>query len=193
IPDPPLGKPGPESINPTTGSSGNTSGQALSTPGPPKALTQQDDNLPIPERMQPQRQHKLPGCFTDFVPHSAIPPETVVVREAQTKPHIQRFQSHRNIFGLSRTYFSASPPSHDPNDISTLADLVDYSHEDAKTTGTLSVPKQPSYYLYPNLNSFALGNWYWTHRAQKSHEDFKALLNIIGSPDFKPEDVRSTP
>ncbi|KAG6904574.1 hypothetical protein DXG01_008979 [Tephrocybe rancida] len=191
IPHAPLPEPATESINPTAGSSANASGGGLPTNTPPNVFTEQDDALP--KGMRPQRKHRLPGRFVDFVPHSAIPLQTTVDKEVPTELHIPCFQSRRNIFGLYQTYFSATPPSHDPDDISTLTDLVDYALEPAKTIPTLSMHKQPAYYPYPNLNSFALGNWYWTHGGQKSQEDFKVLLDIIGSPDFQPEDVQSTP
>jgi hypothetical protein len=45
---------------------------------------------------------------------------------------------------------------------------------------------------FPNENSFRLGNWYWNNGFQKSQDDFKNLLNIIGDEKFRPEDVRHT-
>ncbi|KAG6906254.1 hypothetical protein DXG01_014934, partial [Tephrocybe rancida] len=106
---------------------------------------------------------------------------------------IQIFESCRNIFGLSRTYFLAPPPSHDPDDHSALSDLLDGVLDVSEASSPVLLPKQPSYHPYPNLNLFLLGNWYWNHRAQKSQEDFKALLKIVSVPGFKPEDLRSIP
>src|SRR6202040_3093195 len=45
---------------------------------------------------------------------------------------------------------------------------------------------------FPNQNSFLLGNWHWNGGIQKSQSEFKALVDIIGSPSFHSEDVRHT-
>lgn len=45
------------------------------------------------------------------------------------------------------------------------------------------------FYPYPNENTFLLGDWYWAG-GQKSQESFHDLINIVGSPTFRPEDVR---
>jgi hypothetical protein len=37
-----------------------------------------------------------------------------------------------------------------------------------------------------------LGDWQWNHGVQKSQESFNDLLSIVGSSDFKPDDVRDT-
>jgi len=36
---------------------------------------------------------------------------------------------------------------------------------------------------------FLLGDWYWNDGAKKSQSSFKNLLEIVGHPDFRPEDV----
>jgi hypothetical protein len=48
------------------------------------------------------------------------------------------------------------------------------------------------FYPYPNEYSFRLGDWYWNHGVQKSRESFRKLLDIIGDPGFRPDDVRNT-
>ena len=48
------------------------------------------------------------------------------------------------------------------------------------------------FYPYPNKSSFLLGDWYWNGGIQKSKESFKNLIKIVGSPEFRPEDVSST-
>ena len=45
------------------------------------------------------------------------------------------------------------------------------------------------FYPYPNEYSFCLGDWYWNHGVQKSHESFRKLLDIIGDPGFRPDDM----
>ncbi|KIJ09068.1 hypothetical protein PAXINDRAFT_88006 [Paxillus involutus ATCC 200175] len=43
---------------------------------------------------------------------------------------------------------------------------------------------------YPNQNALLLGDWHWNQGTQKSKGGFKKLLNIIGNPCFRPEEVR---
>jgi len=98
------------------------------------------------------------------------------------------FQSPRNIFGLFRRYYSESLPSHDPEEYTNLQDLFDESsvaHEPPRDC-------TPDFYPYPNESSFRLGEWYWSHGIQKSHESFNNLLDIVSSQHFRPEDVRNT-
>ena len=42
---------------------------------------------------------------------------------------------------------------------------------------------------YPNLSSFLLGEWYWNDGLKKSQSSFTNLLNIVGHPDYRPEDI----
>ncbi|KIM66059.1 hypothetical protein SCLCIDRAFT_22270 [Scleroderma citrinum Foug A] len=53
---------------------------------------------------------------------------------------------------------------------------------------------RPSNPLYPDLNetSLLLGDWYWNYEHQKSQISFKKLLDIIGHPDYHPNDVQNT-
>src|SRR5271154_5989021 len=50
----------------------------------------------------------------------------------------------------------------------------------------------PSFDPYPNNSSFWLGDWYWNRGAQKSQQDFKSLVYIVGAEDFEPAEVRAT-
>lgn len=101
------------------------------------------------------------------------------------------FQTPRNIFGLFRKYIGKEPPNHDPEDFVGLEDLVDteprrdtmYSHDNGRN---------PSFYPYPNKNSFLIGDWYWCDGVQKSQESFKRLIDIIGNPEFSPADIQNT-
>lgn len=69
-----------------------------------------------------------------------------------------------------------------------LIDLVDDETDEER----LESHARPSFHPYPNKNSFLLGDWFWCDGVQKSHESFKKLLDIVGSPDFHPSDVRHT-
>jgi hypothetical protein len=50
-----------------------------------------------------------------------------------------------------------------------------------------------SFHPYPNRSSFELGHWYWNGGVQKSQQSFKELVDIVGRPDYDPDDVRNTP
>ncbi|KAG6912597.1 hypothetical protein DXG01_013546, partial [Tephrocybe rancida] len=103
------------------------------------------------------------------------------------------FKTPRNVFGLSRTYCSSLAPSHDPDDNTTLMDMMDHETERLSNLIISPLSQQSPYHPYPNQNSFSLGNWYWNHGAQKSQEDFKVLLDIVGAPGFNPQDIQATP
>jgi hypothetical protein len=100
----------------------------------------------------------------------------------------QIFTTQRNKFGLLRTYHADEHPAHDPEDQISLSDLSNIPSEPYTSDPTAPTP----FYPYPNRASFLLGDWYWNGGAQKSQTSFKDLLSIIGSPDFRPEDVCST-
>jgi len=91
----------------------------------------------------------------------------------------------QNSFGLFRRYFSQQFPSHDPESEVNLSSLSNIVHSNEK-------PPTSSYALYPNENSFRLGNWYWNHGVQKSQASFKELVSIVGDVDFQPSDIQST-
>jgi hypothetical protein len=97
----------------------------------------------------------------------------------------QAFQTPRNAFGLFRKYCSGQPPSHDPEDNIELADLCDNRTDTSQSLNSPNI-----FFPFPNESSFLLGEWYWNDGIQKSQESFSKLLSIIGSPDFRPEDVR---
>jgi hypothetical protein len=97
----------------------------------------------------------------------------------------QCFRTQRNNFGLYREYTSEAPPSHDPEDNATSQDISDEVNEN-----DLPDHSPESYYPYPNYNAFRLGDWYWNGGPQKSQASFKDLLDIVGDPQFSPDDIR---
>jgi len=88
-------------------------------------------------------------------------------------------------------------PGHRPDESLMLRNLCD-SLNPLEVNGIQSTlcsnlhAKAASLSPYPNLNSFELEDWYWNTGVQKSQSNFKALINIIGSPEFRPEEVRNT-
>jgi hypothetical protein len=114
-------------------------------------------------------------------------PTQVFPQERLSLSRPQAICTAKNIFSLYRRYMAANPPAHDPE-------------EDVNLDNLSNIPpsKQPgdslschSFGPYPNFNSFRIGDWYWG-RTQKSQEDFRALINIIGDLDFQSSDVRHT-
>ena len=95
------------------------------------------------------------------------------------------FWTPQNIFGLWCKYPSEVGPTHDPEENLTLDDMADH--------GEPKVKANIDFGLYPNKNLYLLGNWYWSHSAQKSKEIFQELISIVGQPDFKPNDVTNMP
>lgn len=98
-------------------------------------------------------------------------------------------ETARNSFGLFRRYHAEHLPSHDPEgelDVSALSNIVD------SRSGHDPQHIVPSFAPYPNKSSFLLGEWYWNRGSQKSQQDFKELLGIIGDDDFQPASIRQT-
>lgn len=95
-----------------------------------------------------------------------------------------RFRTLMNKFGLSRVYTSEKLPSHDPEDPYSI-DHVFQPHREGAQNHKLD----NLFYPYPNESSMRLGDWYWNHGAQKSREDFKQLLSIVGDPSFDTADL----
>jgi hypothetical protein len=108
------------------------------------------------------------------------------------------FRTPRNIFGLFRQYHSKTLPSHDPEEHVESEDLYDPVGDqpdcfsDAQPLDESQPQKKASFYPYSNKNSFLLGNWYWNGGVQKSRQSFSDLLDIVGSSEFNPGDVRDT-
>lgn len=103
-------------------------------------------------------------------------------------------QTPRNLFGLSRLYQSESLPAHDPEDLVELQDLAEDTTD--SDVGPLTSHQTDSgeqrFQPYPNESSFLLGEWFWSGGAQKSHQSFTSLVNIVGSSSFRPEDIHTT-
>lgn len=161
-------------------------------------------NLPVEAR---------PSCEQAAADTTARPPSTRDSAElpvaSRSLSVVQCFRTPRNAFRLLRQYFSPTPPSHDPEELVNFSDLCEgcgeidgqrHSPEDPHNneivephdvTTSVSLPES-SFGPYPNESSFLLGEWYWTNGRQKSKDDFRSLLNIVGRPEFQPVDVRDT-
>ena len=114
------------------------------------------------------------------------PPSTLHLRSRILK----FFRTPKNLFGLSRQYFSDKLPTHDPDQLVSLNDLC-HDTDSQSTQPDLSYQSIGTFFPYPNQNSFRLGDWFW-NGGEKSQGSFKELLDIVGDPSFQPSDVRHT-
>ena len=141
---------------------------------------------------------QLPLRFRDVLPQPLPPPSlqsvTILqpasssVESSASQPEASESRVRdvipRNIFGLARKYSSEATPSHDPEDHVSMQDVSNLSiHADDPNSKACFSP-------YPNRNAFLLGDWYWNDGVQKSQASFKRLVEIVGSPEFQPADVR---
>jgi Plavaka transposase len=96
-------------------------------------------------------------------------------------------ETAKNSFGIFRRYYAEKFPSHDPegeSDLLTMSNIVG--------SGSRHSPPDENFFPYPNKSSFRLGEWYWNRGKQKSQQDFKELLDVVGDEDFQPAEVRAT-
>lgn len=99
----------------------------------------------------------------------------------------------KNVFGLVRQYLTDKLPSHDPEELVTLADLTSIPLPTSTNVPTPPAKKKSNpFFPYLNKNSFRLGQWFWNGSVQKSQKDFKELVDIVGDVDFQSSDVRET-
>jgi hypothetical protein len=158
-----------------------------------------DAHLSIMER-RPWTQRvnrRLPQRFRDILPQpppsiatSGVQLPTESVNQDPMVAHIRYnlcrfFTTPRNIFGLSRRYYTKEIPTHNPEDEISLQDLSNIIvHANPQDS-----PRQ-MYYPYPNYSAFRLGDWFWNGGVQKSQKNFRELVDIIGDPEFQQADVR---
>ena len=101
-----------------------------------------------------------------------------------------------NVFGMFRRVYGPEFPVRDPERLVDLAMLTNTTLPNANATvtpaSTNATPTNDIHHPYPNENSFLLGDWFWNYGGQKSHENFKRLIDIVGREGFLSEDIRST-
>jgi Plavaka transposase len=141
-----------------------------------------DDGLSLAVRRSRRQNRQLPPTgVLDIPSHLQLPSPSSIGPQNQLK----LLKSPTNAFGLFRQYKAASFPSHDPEVEGDAIDLSDILSDHRERDSGV-----PIYLPYPNENAFLLGEWFWDDHVQKSQESFKKLVNIVGRPEFKPEDVR---
>ena len=96
-----------------------------------------------------------------------------------------------NKFGLFRVYYTDSVPRHDPEDPYSVENTYLPRECSDGVPGGPPLPINP-YYPYPNECAMRLGDWYWNQGAQKSRDNFKELLDIVGDPAFSSSAISQT-
>ncbi|KAG6919658.1 hypothetical protein DXG01_003522, partial [Tephrocybe rancida] len=163
---------------------------------PPAKRRRSEHTTDLPARFRDPNFILNDPNLVDFLPVPLAPAHNDSSNKMQTTmtndtlpPIINSILDTRiNTFGIFRRYTraDASRPleQHDPESNMTLASLSDIA------------PAQPTdtqiYYPFPNKSSFLLSDWFWNQGVQKSKDNFKHLLRIIGSADFIPSDVSDT-
>lgn len=164
----------------------------------------------IAERRSRRENRRLPKRYRDVLPDIQLPktlslPEctplpqpapslqsTSLTQSAPSQsplPKVNFLKSACNNFWLYRQYKGNRFPDHDPHENVTFHDFID----DLTDATTDPESEFTNYYEpYPNRSSFLLGEWYWNGCVKKSFSDFKKLIDIVGHPEFRPEDVAST-
>ncbi|KIJ58044.1 hypothetical protein HYDPIDRAFT_34551 [Hydnomerulius pinastri MD-312] len=144
--------------------------------------------LPLPVTVSPQdpkgQLDPSNGCPHSELPTSISPPPHV---DAVPDSDLRRMlKTPANSFGLFRVYDQGSLPSHGPRITSKAA------QPRRQSENSTSTDLESSFFPYPNENSFRLGDWYWNQGTQLSQQNFQKLLELIGSAEFRAEDVQNT-
>lgn len=186
-PHPPAGAPSNDDLEDGIVDEGEDMSLALRRP--------RHQNQQLPKRFQdvlPQPPPTVPAELADRLPESVGRIVRNPARPASTVRSV--FCTPPNIFRLVRQYFSSKPPSHNPEQYMTIADLsfIPGFPQVNKTPEELPPCNNRFYYPDPNRSSFQLGDWYWNQGLQKSQVDYKKLLEIVGDDSFNAADVTST-
>ena len=109
---------------------------------------------------------------------------TSVSNDVQDAPqHLspsKTFKSQANSYSLFWLYNHDTLPINDPEDTSGSTDHIG-----------INLDANP-FHPYPNKNLLLLGDWYWNQGTVKLRKSFRSLLNIVGSSEFRSEDIWDT-
>jgi hypothetical protein len=128
--------------------------------------------------LPPQQQSSPADTDTTSISSALLPAELQLPAASSSRTGMHKLDSPHNKFQVFRRYHALDFPSHDPDEGLPLAKFSDIDRD----------PYAP----YPNKSSFLLGEWFWREGAQKSLEDFNALLQVLKDPDFSAEDIKDT-
>ncbi|KAF8842659.1 hypothetical protein BDN67DRAFT_989041 [Paxillus ammoniavirescens] len=157
-----------------------------------RETTGKQHNSFSPAQHSPSRQTR---SFKDAVPEPPLSAgvggatqPAMVTPSIDGPPLSQNFRTRKDAFGIYHVYTTEHPPTHDPNPLSIMDPLPQPCNSSPPDRNNNDNPHHP----YLNASSLFLGDWFWNHGTQKSKKSFKRLLEIIRSPQFHPEDIRTT-
>jgi hypothetical protein len=152
--------------------------------------------LPLTQAGRPMRNYRRPQRFDDTPPE---PPANVEI--APPIPNVARrvilhvrdsFRTAANQFGILREYLHR--PSYDPDASVQPEDLANFTTTPSLTSHNSPIG-QPTHRFMPpwpfdNMSQFLLMNWQINGSSQKSELELDRLAKeVIGHPEFKPEDL----
>lgn len=138
----------------------------------------------------------IPSSPSSIVPSPPASPAASLVPAPASEPSF--IDTAQNLYGLYRRFRGKNLPAHDPESAIGLSALNDAA---LAPSGAASLPGSentsdldPLQSLYPfnNKNAFLIGEWQYSDDTSTSQKRFHRLLDIIGDPNFKPEDIRNT-
>jgi hypothetical protein len=149
-----------------------------------KSWTRRNKQLPerykdlLPQPLPPLRLAQ-PIAPPDILPPAPVDRSSECVNPSLSAqvgsrlPVCRNLTTLRNVFGLSRRYYTKEMTSYDPEDQVSLQDMLNIpDHTDPSNS-----PSQ-SFYPYPNRTAFRLGNWFWNGGVQKSQASFHELMKV---------------
>jgi hypothetical protein len=184
----------------------NSSESLLPTSGPFEAsgsmdatVNLEDPSLSLAECQPRHENRRMPARFRDEhpKPQAALPPlasfnsSALQLTPPSPSPMLwsricKVLKSPLNTFGLYCQYHADDFPSHDPEAETNYTGLSEVPSDHQKGP---AFPPEFTFLPYPNENAFLLGEWYWNNGEQKTEKNFKKLMDIVGRPDFRSEDI----
>jgi Plavaka transposase len=157
-------------------------------------MSSDDRELPPgTESILPKRQRRLPKRYRDLLPAPPAPLPPEPLRETRLPRVVlnvwERVCTPQNIFGLWREYLgrpSYVPDTALPEDEWALGVKASpATHPKPGSEGYRS-----SFWPFPNISQFLLGNWYINSPSrERSGRDFDSLLHVIQDPRFDPTEL----
>ena len=133
-----------------------------------------------------------PSAPRKKAPEKPTEPEVIATANPALTTRL-KIRTPQNAFGLYKVFpvNGSGDKPHDPDNCILPEDL-----REQQATGLEEAPKSPAelqskFYPFPNLSSYRIGEWFWSDDTEKSQRSFQDLVEIVGSEDFNPADIRA--
>ena len=162
-------------------------------PEPPLPLPPQGVEVFLEANPLPANSGSPSTTAIPAVPIGQSPPQADSIPQLPRLPSKRCgvFATQKNSFGLFRLYDEDSIPINDPEDLSG-ADPLPTLRIGVPVSQPLPAESINLFHPYPNESSWRIGDWYWNQGVQKSKQNFKSLVEIVSSSDFRSEDLCHT-